>query len=522
VDGSGQGASQGGHIVLHLGGSRYPNLHPIDKVIVPLCNPLSTVRITSMSLGRPILIAAIVLLLCSCDRGDTLDQIQRRGELVVVSRNSPTTYYIDKNGPTGFEYALIQLLAEELGVRLHLESVFTLPDIFNELERGEADIAAAGLTLTEQRAARYPHSMPYYKLTPQVIYVAGKKRPRTLPDLIDRKIAVLRGSSHEEQLNALRQEELPDLSWHPVEEADTLHLLEMLKQGQAELAVIDSNEFAVQQSLYPRQKVAFSLGEEQAMVWYLAPDRNNTRLKALIDAFFQRLQADGTMEQLRQRYFGHTDDVTRMNAFEFTRAMRDTLPRHLALIKQVAREHQVDWQLLAAIAYQESRWNPSATSPTGVRGMMMLTKLTASELGVDNRLDAAQSLRGGTRYFKELMRRLPKSVQQPDRTWMALAAYNVGIGHLHDARALTERQGGNPNLWQDVMERLPLLQKSQYHKNTRFGYARGQEAVTLVQNIRHYYSILTWQDIPDQQPEAPLSTEEYFPEIVRDITLWAL
>ena len=522
VDGSGQGASQGGNIVLHLSRSRYPNLHPIDKVIVPLCNPVAAAKLTPMSLGKPILTAALVLLLCSCERGDTLDRIQARGELVVVSRNSPTTYYIDKNGPTGFEYALAQLLAEDLGVRLQLESVFTLPDIFNQLERGEADIAAAGLTLTEQRAAIFPHSTPYYTLTPEVVYVAGKSRPRTLTDLLNRDIAVLRGSSHEEQLNALQQEELPDLSWHPVEEADTLHLLEMLKQGQAELAVIDSNEFAVQQSLYPRQKVAFSLGEEQEMVWYLAPDRNNTRLKALIDAFFRRLQANGTMEQLRQKYFGHTDDVTRMNAFEFTRAMRDTLPRYRSLIKQVAREHQIDWQLLAAIAYQESRWNPSATSPTGVRGMMMLTKLTASELGVDNRLDAAQSLRGGARYFKELMRRLPPSVEQPDRTWMALAAYNVGIGHLHDARALTERQGGNPNLWQDVMKRLPLLQKSKYHKNTRFGYARGQEAVTLVQNIRHYNSILTWQDIPDQQPEAPLPTEEYFPEIVRDITLWAL
>jgi len=522
VDGSGQGASQGGDIVLHLGSSRYPNLHPINKVIVPLCNRLSMARITPMSFGRPILTAAIVLLLCSCERGDTLEEIQARGELVVVSRNSPTTYYLDKNGATGFEYALIQLLAEELGVRLHLESVFTLPDIFNQLERGEADIAAAGLTLTAQRAAIFPHSLPYYKLTPQVVYVAGQNRPRSAADLVNRDIAVLQGSSHEEQLESLRQEQLPDLAWRSVEEADTLHLLDMLKKGETELAVIDSNEFAVQQSLYPRQKVAFSLGEEQEMVWYLAPGRDNMRLKALIDAFFQQLQANGTMEQLRQKYFGHTDDVTRMNAFEFARAMRVTLPRYRSLIKQVAREHQIDWQLLAAIAYQESRWNPSATSPTGVRGMMMLTKLTASELGVDNRLDAAQSLRGGTRYFKELMRRLPKSVQQPDRTWMALAAYNVGIGHLHDARALTERQGGNPNLWQDVMERLPLLQKSQYHKNTRFGYARGQEAVTLVQNIRHYYSILTWQDIPDQQPEAPLSTDEYFPEIVRDITLWAL
>jgi membrane-bound lytic murein transglycosylase F len=154
--------------------------------------------------------------------------------------------------------------------------------------------------------------------------------------------------------------------------------------------------------------------------------------------------------------------------------------------------------------------------------MMMLTKPTARELGVDNRLDVSQSLRGGARYFKDMMRRLPKRIQQPDRTWMALAAYNIGLGHLEDARVLTEHQGGDPNLWQDVMERLPLLQQSKYYKKTRYGYARGQEAVTLVQNIRHYYNILAWQDLPDTQPLPPLPNEDYFPDVIHDIELWAL
>jgi len=246
------------------------------------------------------------------------------------------------------------------------------------------------------------------------------------------------------------------------------------------------------------------------------------RLLALIDGFFQRLQQDGTLERLREQYFGHTDGVSRMSAFTFGRAITHTLPPYRALIKQIAKEYQIDWHLLAAMAYQESRWNPKATSPTGVRGMMMLTKPTARELGVDNRLDVTQSLRGGARYFKDIMRRLPKRIQQPDRTWMALAAYNIGPGHLEDVRVLTEEQGGDPNLWQDVMARLPLLQQSRYYKNTRYGYARGQEAVTLVQNIRHYYSILAWQDLPDTQPQPPLRSEDYFPDIVHDIELWAL
>ena len=182
----------------------------------------------------------------------------------------------------------------------------------------------------------------------------------------------------------------------------------------------------------------------------------------------------------------------------------------------------MDWHLLAAIAYQESHWNPKAASPTGVRGMMMLTLPTAREMGVDNRLDAAQSLRGGARYLKNIKRRLPNDIYEPDRTWLALAAYNIGMGHLEDARVITERQGGDPHLWQDVMERLPLLQKSKHYQTTRYGYARGLEAVTYVQNIRHYFSILEWQDIPDHKALPPLRTEEYLPAVLRDVGLLAL
>ena len=471
---------------------------------------------------RLIVPTALALMLCGCAKRDSLADIQARGELVVVTRNSPTTYYIGKDGPTGFEYALTQLLAEELGVALRTDTAFSLPEIFERLRHADADIAAAGLTLTAERAAAFPPSAPYYRLTPQVIYVAGQFRPREVADLTGMKLAVLKGSSHVERLRTLRREEAPELKWMEIDEADTLQLLELLKTGTADLAVIDSNEFAVQQSLYPRQKVAFNLDAEQDMVWYLPPDIDNARLLVLINGFFARLKADGTLERLRDRYLGHADGVTRMDAFAFAQAVQSTLPKHRALIKQVAREYQLDWHLLAAMAYQESQWDPKATSPTGVRGMMMLTTSTARELGVDNRLDATESLRGGARYFKELKRRLPKGIGEPDRTWMALAAYNVGLGHLEDARLLTRRQGGNPSSWQEVESRLPLLQQPRYYKITRNGYARGQEAVTLVQNVRHYYSVLAWRDITDNQPMPPLPAVDYFPGVIAGLELRAL
>jgi len=475
-----------------------------------------------MRLRTLLLFAALLSLLCGCEQPDSLAQILARGELVVVSRNGPTTYYLDKNGPVGFEYALAARLAQELGVDLRMETAFNLPDIFTKLQRHQADIAAAGLALTEQRTAGYPHTTPYLNTTPLVLSVADTLHPRSIRELGGLNIVVLAGSSHAEMLRSLQKNEAPDLHWEEIDEADTLQLLERLDNGQADLAIVDSSEFTAQQSLYPRLQVAFELTTKQEMVWYLPPEIDNARLLALIDNFIQRLQKDGTLVRLREQYLGQPVGISLNRADEFALNMKETLPAYEPLIKQVANEYQMDWQLLAALAYKESQWNPKATSPTGVRGMMMLTEPTARELGVDNRLDAAQSLRGGARYLKDIVRRLPKRIQEPDRTWMALAAYNIGIAHLEDARVLTQRQGGDPNLWQDVMQRLPLLQKTEYFKDTRYGYARGVEALTLVQNVRHYRSILALQEIPGNQPLPPIRPEDYLPEVLRGIELLAL
>ncbi|MDZ7782295.1 MAG: membrane-bound lytic murein transglycosylase MltF [Halioglobus sp.] len=468
------------------------------------------------------LLLLLAVLLAGCTRQDSLDEILSGGELHVVSRNSPSTYYLTRSGPAGFEYTLAGLLAEELGVALVMEPAFGLREIFSRLRRGEVHLAAAGLTLTTRRDARFPHSIPYASVVTQVIYKAGNFRPRGIHDLPGMDIVTLAGSSHAEALRTLRDTALEDLAWREIGEGDTMDLLAMVRQGKAQLALIDSTEFAVQQSLFPRLKVAFDLGAEEEIVWYLPPGRDHARLLARINALLQRLEQEGTLAQLREQHFGHVAGISRIGSHTFNLNMQRDLPPYRELIQQVAGEYQIDWRLLAAIAYQESHWNPLAASPTGVRGMMMLTLPTAREMGVDNRLDAGQSLRGGARYYKNIKRRLPPDIVEPDRTWMALAAYNIGMGHLEDARVLTERQGGDPHLWRDIMERLPLLQQSKFYKTLRYGYARGTEAVNYVQNIRHYYRILQWQDIPGNNARPPLRSEEYLPEPVRDLNLQAL
>lgn len=454
--------------------------------------------------------------------GEPLDAIQSRGELHLVTRNSPTTYYLGREGPRGFEYDLAAALAEQLEVELVVTQAFTLEEIFLALERGEADIAGAGLTLTPERAARYPASTAYARQIPQVIYKAGETRPRSLEDLEGMSVAVLAHSSHDSLLRSLADEDRDWLKWDTVATNDPLDLLMRVVDDRVDVAIVDSRDFYVQQNLVPRLKVAFDLGPEQEVVWYLG---RNGRDSALLQTVNEHLQASvdsGVIEALRHHYFDRDDTISRIDSQTFVTRVRRNLNDYRQLIEIVAQEQNLPWELLAAISYQESHWDPNATSRTGVRGMMMLTLGTAKELGVTDRTDPGQSLRGGARYFRKLRRRLPDDIHEPDRSWLALAAYNIGMGHLEDARVLTERRGGDPHLWEDVMSALPLLEESTHYSTVRYGYARGMEAVRYVQNIRHYYNILRWQTARTRRPTPPADVQELLPAALENLSLPAL
>ncbi|MFT4874192.1 membrane-bound lytic murein transglycosylase MltF [Congregibacter sp.] len=463
------------------------------------------------------------LLLGGCGEPTTLsEKIRERGELRFITRNSPTTYYIGRSGPRGFEYDLASLLAEELEVDLVVTTAFSLDELFNALERGEADIAGAGLTLTKARSAHFASSQSYAKQTPQVIYKVGRKKPRKTADLAEQTLAVLADSSHEDLLTTLRDEGLDWLKWESVNGSDTGELLTRVNEDRIDLAIVDSRDFFIQQNLVPRLEVAFDLAAEEDIVWYLADSARGTPLLKTINEFLQRRQSDNSIAQIQRGYFDRDEDISRVDSQTFVGKVRRDLSSYQQLIEIVALEQKIPWELIAAISYQESHWDPKATSRTGVRGMMMLTLATAEEMDVDDRTDPAESLRGGARYFKKLRRRLPDDILEPDRSWLALAAYNIGMGHLEDARVLTQRRGGDPHLWRDIMDTLPLLQEPQHYRTLRYGYARGLEAVRYVQNIRHYYNILRWQTARAKRPEAPRDAAPLVPENLRNLKLRAL
>ena len=174
----------------------------------------------------------------------------------------------------------------------------------------------------------------------------------------------------------------------------------------------------------------------------------------------------------------------------FLKHITTRLPHYRKEFQQAEKTTGIPWVLLAAMSYQESKWNRHAKSPTGVRGLMMLTRSTAADLGIQNRLDPKKSIAGGARYLSHLYKRLHRVIQEEDRMFLALAAYNVGIGHVKDAQVLAQRLEKNPNRWDNLKDVLPLLAKKQYYKNLPHRYARGWEPVQYVTRIREYRKIL--------------------------------
>jgi membrane-bound lytic murein transglycosylase F len=438
------------------------------------------------------LVGTLCLILVGSKTPSALDKVLLKGELTILSRNGPTTYYEGPNGLTGFEYSLAKAFADELGVDLTIQAEDNLGILIESVGSARGEMGASGLTVTENRQKKVRFTRPYLEVTQQVIYRAGEHKPESVTDLIDADILVIANSAHSERLRSL-QLDYPQLRWREQIDLEMLDLVSLVHSGEVQYAIVDSNAFNINGNIYPQARVAFDISEPQSLAWAFAKGSDDS-LFQLADDFLARMEADGRLAKITDHFYGHIAKVNNSGAKLYAKRIEDRLPLWEPLLRNAGMENNIDWRLLAAMSYQESHWNSGAVSTTGVRGLMMLTQATAKDMGIANRVDPEQSIAGGARYFKLIFDRIPQRVQGTDRTWMALAAYNVGLGHLEDARVLTERSGDDPNKWADVKRYLPLLAQRKYYKETKHGFARGWEPVDYVQNIRQFYNILSWHD----------------------------
>jgi membrane-bound lytic murein transglycosylase F len=312
--------------------------------------------------------------------------------------------------------------------------------------------------------------------------------PETLVELKGKGLAVVASSAQEVALREA-QETLPALQWQARRNLTAMDLLAEVAEGSLDCTVANQLQLAEAHNYHPNLVAALDVAPPSRLAWGFPRDAYPGLLEQA-QIFFARILQDGTLHRLLDRYYGHNNRLDRQDAAAFISGIRTVLPRYRRLFEEAATITGEDWRLLAALAYQESQWDPLATSYTNVRGMMMLTEDTADRMKVSNRLDARESILAGAKYLMLLKEQMPSRIPEPDRTWLALAAYNNGWGHLEDARILTRRAGLNPDSWLDVKKQMPLLNRPGYYRTLKHGYARGGEAVILVESIRNYYDML--------------------------------
>lgn len=452
------------------------------------------------SLTRWITAVFLLALMTGCtpqQEPDALTKVRERQVLRVGTLMNPTSYYLNHDSEDGFEYDLAKRFAARLGVELKMVPRYNVDDLFALLKKGDVDLLAAGLDRTKKRDTIYRFGPPYQIISQKLVFKQGsRERPRDWQQVDDGEIVVVKDSSHHEFLKSLGQR-FPDLQWRATNEHDANELLRMVMDEEIAYTIADSNTLDVQRRFYPGLSVAFTVRDDQSVAWALPPGNDDSLYSAVLE-FFGELRSSGRLAYIVDQHFGHVRQFNYVTTRLFIDAVKERLPDYVEMFRQ--HSGSLDWRLLAAISYQESLWNPRAISPTGVRGMMMLTLPTAKAMGVRSRLNPEQSIRGGARYLEQMLTRIPARIPEPDRVWFALAAYNIGFGHLEDARILTEKQGGNPDRWLDVKQRLPLLRQKKFYRQTEFGFARGDEPVRYVGNIRRFYDTLKWLDEQGQIP----------------------
>jgi membrane-bound lytic murein transglycosylase F len=442
-------------------------------------------------------VAALALAGCGRVQQSVLAQVRARGELRVVTLNLPTCYYLGAQGTEGLEFELAQRFAQQLGVRLDMYPVANEGAMQAELAAGRADIAAASLSDSPDWRGVAVSATPYANIPQLVVYRRSGTRPRDTLQLESARLAVRAGSPQERILEKLRSTVAPTLKW--VETApSSADPIEDVDSGDADYAIADARDFSFAHHLYPNVLVGFELPEERPVGWMVR--RDAPQLIAQVNAFFHALQSSGDLAQLVVDASGDNRRFEYEESREFQTNVAERLPQYRAWFEQAATRTGIDWRLLAAIGYQESKWDPRAVSGEGAAGVMMLTADTAQSLGIRDRRDPEQSIFAGARYLAEVRARIPQRIPEPDRTWLTIAAYNVGFGHLEDARILTQADHQDPDSWSDVRTHLPLLAQERWYARVKRGYARGWEPVQFVDRIQRFLTLLEWQ------PGEPAST----------------
>jgi membrane-bound lytic murein transglycosylase F len=441
-----------------------------------------------VSVGFAALLAAAIFFSVTSPNHERIADFRTLGELRVATRAGALTYRADESGTyAGFEHDLLIALGQRLEVPVRFVSY---PDTAHALEaviNGQAHLAAAGLTRGSQLPLAWTAGLREIDFV--LVGRAGRRGILRERDLAGRVVTVRQGTKLAETVELLRQR-VPTLEIvHPPADMDEEDLLMQTATGQIDLLATERTHYTLATRYAPKLAIAYDLPFKSTVSWALPPHANDS-LASEINGFLNEASDSGLLARIADQYFGHIRRLDHYDIAAFLARTQKRLPRYLPYFREAAVRTGLDWRYLAALSYQESQWDPEATSYTGVRGLMMLTADTANQLGISDRLDPKQAIFGGARYLSMLQKRLPGDVPDPDRMWMVTAAYNIGLGGINNARSLARQLGKNDAAWVELKSVLPLLSHPRYANQFKTGPVRGGEALIMAENIRNFYDIL--------------------------------
>ncbi|UCF91228.1 MAG: membrane-bound lytic murein transglycosylase MltF [Desulfobacterales bacterium] len=419
----------------------------------------------------------------------TLHKVLKSGEITVITRNSPHCYYTYRDQPTGFEYDLAKAFADYLGVELVIKIADSWEEMVPTLRDGTAAIIAAGMTITPKRQTQVAFSDGYLEIQQHLIVHRNNGGIKEVQDLSGKAVHVRRGSSYHERLEAL-QEQGYEFGLQLHDEVPTEDLIQKVADGDIDITVADNNIALLNRRYFPGAIIAGPINDKENLGW--AVNAKACQLLESINTFFDAIKKNGRFEKIYDKYYADLDDFDYVDLRKFHRRLKTRLPSFSPFIKAAAEKHNFDWRLIAAQIYQESHLNPNARSFSGAKGLMQLLPRTARSLGVQDIYDPLENIGAGVQHLKNLYDYF-EIEEENDRMYIALAAYNIGQGHIRDAQKLARQMNLDPNKWVSLTKTLPLLRYKKYYKNSEYGYCQGTEPLKYIKQIMIYYDILKRQ-----------------------------
>jgi membrane-bound lytic murein transglycosylase F len=416
--------------------------------------------------------------------GGDIEEIKRRRVLRVGMLNNSVAYFIYRGQEVGFQFELAETLARRLGVRLEVVVPERPVDLTRLLVENLADVAVVSPLPTDPHADQVVFSQPFSFADQVLVQPAGQKPISEISQLAGKRVHVRRSSQYFETLRRAAKS-LPTMEIVEADESlETEELIDMVGKNEIPLTVANSILLDVEKTYRDDIQGSLVFAKKKPLVF--AVRNSSPRLLSRMNRFVADDCGGPGFEALYDKYFKESKHMVEVRTDAL--AASGTISPYDELVKKYGSMYGIDWRLVLAQMYQESRFDPRAKSWAGAMGLLQVMPQTAAELGAGDPWDPESNIRTGVKYLSWLLMRFEPSLPMRQRVRFALASYNAGLGHIRDARRLARERGLDPDRWFGNVEKaVVLLEKQNFYKRARHGYCRGTEPVQYVSHIQSKY-----------------------------------